>query len=39
MYKKGETCRIKYKDCMCSPEYTNLKDNLIKYKYLCCNKN
>ena len=39
MYKKCETCRIKYKDCMCSPEYTSFKDNLIKYKYLCCNKN
>ena len=23
----------------CFLEYTNLKDNLLKYKYLCCNKN
>ena len=26
--KKCETCGIKYKDCF---EYTNIKDNLIKY--------
>ena len=23
----------------CFLEYPNLKDNLLKYKYLCCNKN
>ena len=23
----------------CFLEYTSLKDNLLKYKYLCCNKN
>ena len=37
--KKCETCRIKYKYCDCFLEYTNLKDNLIEYKRLCCNKN
>ena len=36
--KKCETCRIKYKYCHCFLEYTNLKDDLIDYKYLCCNK-
>ena len=29
---KCETCRIKYKDCECCLEYTNVKNNLIKYK-------
>ena len=37
--KKYETCRIKYKYCHCFLEYTNFKDDLIKYKCLCCNKN
>ena len=37
--KKCETCGIKYKYCDCSLEYTNFKNNLIEYKYLCCNKN
>ena len=32
-------CRIKYKNCECFLEYTNFKDNLIKYTCLCCNKN
>ena len=36
---KFETCRIKYKNCECFPEYTNFKDDLIKYRCLCCNKN
>ena len=36
--KKRETCRIKYKYCDCSIEYTNFKDDLIEYKCLCCNK-
>ena len=36
--KKCETCRFKYKCCDCFLEYTNVKDDLIKYKYLCCNK-
>ena len=34
-----ETCRIKYKYCDCFLQYTNFKDDLIKYKCLCCNKN
>ena len=36
--KKCETYRIKYKNCDCFLEYTNFKDNLIEYKWLCCNK-
>ena len=39
MKKKYETCRIKYKRCNCFLEYTNFKDDLMKYKCLCCNKN
>ena len=37
--EKFEICRIKYKNCESFVEYTNFKDNLIKYKSLCCNKN
>ena len=37
--KKCETCRIKYKYCVCFLECTNFNDYLIKYKYLCCSKN
>ena len=29
---------IKYKDCDCFFEYESVKDNLIKYKCLSCNK-
>ena len=36
--KKCETCGIKYKYCNCFFEYMNLKDDLIEYKCLCCNK-
>ena len=36
--KKCEKCGIKYKYCNCFLEYTNFKDNLIKYKCLCLNK-
>ena len=36
--KKCESCRTKYKDCKCFLEYTNFKNDLIEYKYLCCNK-
>ena len=36
--KKCETCGIKYNYCNCFLEYTNFKDDLIEYKYLCCNK-
>ena len=37
--KKCEVFGIKYKGCECCLEYTSLKDDLIEYKYLCCNKN
>ena len=37
--KKCETCGIKYKDCECCLEYTNVKDDLMLSKCLCCNKN
>ena len=37
--KKCEICGIKYKDCECCLEYTIVKNNLIGYKCLCCNKN
>ena len=37
--KKCETYGIKYKYCDCFLEYTNFKDELIKQKCLCCNKN
>ena len=37
--KKSETCRIKYKYCDCFLEYINFKDDLLEYKYLCCNNN
>ena len=30
--------KIKCKDCDCSLEYESVKDNLIKYKCLSCNK-
>ena len=33
-----EACEIKYKCCDCILEYTNFKDDLIKYKCFCCNK-
>ena len=36
--KKCETCGIKYKDCGCCLEYKNVKDNLILYKCLSCNR-
>ena len=37
--KKYETCGIKYKDPDSFLEYTNFKNDLIRYKCLCCNKN
>ena len=37
--EKCETCGLKYKDCQCCLEYTNVKDDLIECKYLCCNNN
>ena len=33
-----ETCRIKHKYCNSFLEYTNFKNDLIEYKWLCCNK-
>ena len=30
--------KIKCKDCDCFPEYESVKDNLIQYKCLSCNK-
>ena len=30
--------KIKSKDCHCFFEYKSVKDNLIKYKCLSCNK-
>ena len=37
--EKCETCRIKNKYCNCFLEYTNFQEELIEYKYLCCNRN
>ena len=37
--RKCETCRIKYRNCECSLESTNFKNDLIEYKCLCYNKN
>ena len=37
--KKCETCGIQCKDCKCFLEYTNVKDDIIEYKHLSCNKN
>ena len=31
--------KSKFKDCNCFLEYENVKDNLVKYKRLSCNKN
>ena len=36
-HKNCQTCGTKYKYCDCFLEYTNFKDDLIEYKYLCCN--
>ena len=36
--KKCETCRIKYKHCDCVLKHTNVKDDLIEFKCLGCNK-
>ena len=35
---KYKTCGIKYCDCECCLEYANIKDDLIEYKCLCCDK-
>ena len=39
MIKNLKTSGIKYNGCNCFLEYRNLKEDLIEYKYLCCNKN
>ena len=39
MIKKSEMCLIRDKDCECCLGYTNVKDVLILYKCLCCNRN
>ena len=36
--KKCETRGIKFKDRECFLVHIKFKDNLIKYKYLCCDK-
>ena len=33
------TCEIKYKDCDCCLKCTNVREDLILYKCLCCNRN
>ena len=37
--EKCKTCGIKYNDCEYCLIYANLKDNLIEYNCLYCNKN
>ena len=37
--KKCELCEIKQKDCDCHLEKTHIKDDLIVYKCLHCDKN
>ena len=37
--KKCKSCGIKYKYCDYFLEYIKYKDDLIKYKCLCCSKN
>ena len=36
--KECEACGIEYKYCECFLEYTNLKGELMEYRFLCCNK-
>ena len=36
--KKYETCGITCEVCGCFLKYTNIKDELIEYKCLCCDK-
>ena len=37
--KKCKMCGIKYKDCECCLEYTNVKDDLKEHKCSYCNRN
>ena len=36
-FKKCVTYGVKYNNCEWCLEYTNIKDDLILYKWLCCN--
>ena len=38
-YLTEETCKIKCKECDCFLQHQSIKNNLIKYKCLSCNKN
>ena len=38
-YLTEETCKIKCKECDCFLQHQSIKNNLIKYKWLSCNKN
>ena len=38
-HKTCETCGTKYNDFEYCLEYTNVKDDLIEFKCLCCDKN
>ena len=37
--EKSETSRIKHKYCNYFLEYLDFEDDLVKYQFLCCNKN
>ena len=37
--KKCKASKIKHKDCECCLKYTNVKNDSIQCKCLCCNKN
>ena len=37
--RKCQTCRIKYRHYDCFFEYAKIKDDLIEYKFLICNRN
>ena len=39
MMIKNKTYGVKYRGCECCLEYKNVKDDLILYKSLCCNRN
>ena len=38
-HKRCETCGFRHKCCDCFLEETKFKDDLIEYKWLCCNRN
>ena len=37
--KSGKMCEMKYKDCKFCLEYTDVRNDLILDKCLCCNRN